>query len=183
MKDPEVLNIAGDTFTMLISAAEIQEKTAQLAQVIKTDMGEDDIPLFVCVLKGGFIFASDLIRYYDGLCEIDFIRVSSYAGTESTGKIKTFPGMDFDKVKGRRVIIVEDIIDTGLSMSFLKEELLKHGPKSFSIASLFVKPSRCVHTVKVDYKCFDIPDKFIVGYGLDCDEMFRNLPAIYVKEQ
>lgn len=182
MNDPETLSLEGINFRRLISAEEIDLKIQSLASQIKTNMGNADHPIFLCILKGAFVFASDLVRHYQGLCEVEFIRISSYSGSDSTGKVKTYPGMDFRRLRGRRVIVVEDIVDTGLTMSYLLKKLQHYGPKTLEVAALFVKRSRLCHDVRVDYSCFEIPDAFIVGYGLDYDGLYRNLPAIYVKE-
>lgn len=182
MKDPESITLEGVNFRRLISAKEIDDKISELAHQIRTNMGNADRPLFLCILKGAFVFASDLMRHYEGLCEVEFIRISSYSGSDSTGKVKTYPGMDFKRLEGRRVIVVEDIVDTGLTMSYLLKKLEQYNPKTLEVASLFVKRSRLRHNVKVDYSCLEIPDAFIVGYGLDYDGLYRNLPAIYVKE-
>ena len=182
MNDPEVLHLGGSEFRRMISAKEIQEKVNLLARQLKEDLGDDEPPLFICILKGSFVFVSDLVRAYDGLCEVEFIRLSSYSGTSSTGKVKTMLGMDFEKLRGRKVVIVEDIIDTGLTMQGILKQLEAYAPKSLDVASLFLKPSKLCHDVTVKYHCFVIPDEFIVGYGLDCDEIYRNLPAIYVKQ-
>lgn len=182
MRDSKTIRLGGISFKRMISAKEIGEKVASMAQQIKADVGDQDTPLFICVLKGAFIFASDLVREYGGNCELDFIRVSSYQGSVSSEIIKTFPGMDFDIIRGRKVIIVEDIVDTGLTMDYLLDFLRKYEPKSLSVATLCFKKSRLVKDVKIDYCCFDIPDTFIVGYGFDYDGLYRNLPAIYIKE-
>ena len=182
MNDPEIIKTNGATFKRLISAKEIEEKIVQLAQQIRNDMGNAEVPVFLCVLKGAFIFAADLVRNYNGLCELQFLRISSYNGADSTGKVTMYPGLDVDMIKGRRVVVVEDIVDTGLSMNCLLKDLREHEPRTLEVAALFTKPSRLCHDVKVDYSCFEIPDAFIVGYGLDYDGQYRNFPAIYVKE-
>lgn len=182
MKDPERIQMNGSFFKRLISAQEIDEKIAVMAKQIKSDMGNAEIPVFLCILKGAFVFAADLVRNYEGLCELQFLRLSSYSGANSTGEVKKYPGIDLEKLRGRRVVIVEDIVDTGLSMNYLLKDLQQYEPKTLEIAAMFVKPSRLCHDVKVDYSCFEVPDAFIVGYGLDYDGLYRNLPAIYVKE-
>lgn len=182
MNDPIEIKHNGNTFKRLISAQEIDTKISALAKQIRNDMGNSEIPVFLCVLKGAFIFAADLVRHYKGSCEIQFVRLSSYCGTDSTGKVKAYPGLDAEKLKGRRVVIVEDIVDTGLSMSYLLKDLQQYEPRTIDVVALFVKPNRLCYDVKVGYSCFEIPDAFIVGYGLDYDGLYRNLPAIYVKE-
>lgn len=182
MRDPEVIELNGSTFKRLISAKEIEEKIVLLARQIRSDMGNAEVPVFLCVLNGAFVFAADLVRNYEGLCEVQFLRMSSYSGTDSTGNVKMYPGLDGNKLKGRRVVVVEDIVDTGLSMNYLLKDLRQYQPRTLNLAALFTKPSRLCHDVKVDYSCFEIPDAFIVGYGLDYDGLYRNFPAIYVKE-
>lgn len=182
MRDPEQLEIDGVVLKRIISAEQIENKVKSLAQNIEKDFKERKNPLFICILKGSFIFASDLLRAYNGLCEIEFVRLSSYEGTNSTGKVKTLLGMDYDKLREREVVIVEDIIDSGLTMQNILKEFGKYSPKSIDIATLFVKPSKLCCELNIKYSCFNIPDDFIVGYGLDCDEKYRNLAAIYVKE-
>ena len=182
MKDPETIKLNGGTFKRLISAKEIEEKVVELAKQIRSDMGNAEVPVFLCILKGAFVFAADLVRNYDGLCEMQFLRLSSYSGANTTGKVTLYPGLDGEKLRGRRVVIVEDIVDTGLSMNYLLKDLRQYKPHTLDVAALFTKPSRLCHDVKVNYSCFEIPDAFIVGYGLDYDGLYRNLPAIYVKE-
>lgn len=182
MIDPELLEIDGVTLKRIISAEQIKDKVKSLAQTIENDYKQSKNPLFICILKGSFIFASDLLRSYNGLCEIEFVRLSSYEGTSSTGKVKTMLGMNYDKLRDRNVVIVEDIIDSGLTMQNILKEFRKYSPKSIDIATLFVKPEKLCCELDIKYSCFNIPDDFIVGYGLDCDEKYRNLAAIYIKE-
>ncbi len=180
MNDSETIELQGKLFERMISAKEINEKVVSLARQLKTDIGDEEIPLFICILKGSFVFSSDLVRAYEGLCEIEFVRLASYEGTKSTGHVKTMLGMDFTKLKGRRVVVLEDIVDTGLTMQSLLHDLSRYKPKSLDVATLFMKPDKLRCDIEVKYHCFDIPDAFIVGYGLDCDENYRNLPAIYI---
>ncbi|MCH5178414.1 MAG: hypoxanthine phosphoribosyltransferase [Prevotellaceae bacterium] len=182
LNDPLQITLNGQIFKRLISAAEIEEKVAAMAAQIRADMGNAEVPVLLCILNGAFVFAADLVRYYEGLCELQFLRLSSYCGTDSTGKVTIYPGLDAEKFRGRRVVIVEDIVDTGLSMNRLLRELRQYEPRTIDVAALFTKPARLCHDVKVSYSCFEIPDAFIVGYGLDYDGLYRNLPAIYVKE-
>ena len=135
---------------------------------------------FVCVLKGAFLFLADLIRAMEGHVTIDFMACSSYgAGTTSSGEVRLSKDLD-SGLEGRDVIIVEDIVDTGLTLHYLQEILLARGPRSLRTACLLSKPSRRKIDVKVDYVGFTIEDRFVVGYGLDYDEQYRNLPYIGV---
>lgn len=179
MKDLQSLSIEGIKLSLLIKNEEINVKIKATAKLLKAKYG-NDIPIFLCVLNGAFIFAADLIRNYDGNCEISFIRLKSYEGAESSGKVQNIMGLPTN-LEGRRVVIVEDIVDTGLTMFHLKELLQEQKPKSIEIAALFTKPSKLKCPVTVDYSCFEIPDKFIVGYGLDYNELYRNLPDVYTK--
>lgn len=183
MNNSEIISVGADRLKCLINSDEIKHRVDLLAHQIMTDIGEEETPLFICVLKGAFMFASDLLRTYKGNCELEFVRLSSYNGTKSLGKVKNLLGMNFEKVRQRRVVIIEDIVDTGLTIKTLLDLISEFQPKSIDIASLFLKPARLCHDVTVKYHCFEIPDAFIVGYGLDYDEKYRNLPAIYVKQK
>ena len=137
-------------------------------------------PLFVGVLRGCFIFMADLVRACDIPCTIDFMVVSSYgAGTTSTGAVKIVKDLT-ENIEGRDVIIVEDILDSGNTLSYLKDYMMARKPNSIRIATLMDKPERRVADIKADYVGFTIPDAFVVGYGLDYDEKYRNLPYIGV---
>ena len=178
--DEKELVINGEKLTLLISSDEIHGRVNAIAKELRARMGEK-IPVFLSVLNGSFIFASDLVRAYEGACNIKFVAYSSYCGANTSGEVKTLMGVS-DEVKGRCVIVVEDIIDTGLTMAQMLEDLKRFEPKQVIVVSLFSKKARRTVDVQIDYSCFDIPDYFIVGYGLDYDQLYRNLPAIYVKE-
>ena len=167
-----------DIERILISEEEIQKKVAEMGKKISQDFRDKD-PLFVGVLKGCFIFMADLMRYVDIRCSMDFMAVSSYSGTSSTGAVKINKDLSED-IEGRHVIIVEDILDTGVTLSYLKQYLMVRKPASISIATLMDKPARRKADVYADYSCFEIPDAFVVGYGLDYNERYRNLPYIGV---
>lgn len=166
---------------VLIDQEELSARIADLAREIRQDI--PDGPLhFVCVLKGAFMFLSDVIRAMDGHVTIDFMACSSYgSGTTSTGEVRLSKDLD-SGLEGRDVIIVEDIVDTGLTLHYLQEILLARGPRSLRTACLLSKPSRRKIDVKVDYIGFTIEDRFVVGYGLDYAEQYRNLPYIGVLE-
>ena len=167
-----------DIERVLISEEEIQKKVAEMGRKISEDFRDKD-PLFVGVLKGCFIFMADLMRYVDIRCSMDFMAVSSYSGTSSTGAVKINKDLSED-IEGRHVIIVEDILDSGVTLSYLKQYLMVRKPASISIATLMDKPARRKADVYADYSCFEIPDAFVVGYGLDYNERYRNLPYIGV---
>ena len=131
------------------------------------------------MLKGCFIFMADLMRHVDIKCTMDFMAVSSYSGTSSTGAVKINKDLGQD-IEGRHVIIVEDILDSGVTLSYLKHYLLGRKPASITIATLLDKPARRKADVYADYSCFEVPDAFVVGYGLDYNEQYRNLPYIGV---
>ena len=167
-----------DIERVLISEEELQAKIKEMGQKISEDFRGKE-PLFVGVLKGCFIFMSDLLRYVDIKCTMDFMAVSSYQGTSSTGAVKINKDLSQD-IEGRHIIIVEDILDSGVTLSYLKKYLEVRKPASISIATLLDKPARRKADVYADYFCFEVPDAFVVGYGLDYNEVYRNLPYIGV---
>jgi hypoxanthine phosphoribosyltransferase len=163
---------------VLISAADIQARVRELAQEIQRDYPADEGLHLISVLKGGFIFLGDLIRAMNRQVSIDFMAVSSYGkNTSSSGEVRLLKDLD-SGLEGRHVIIVEDIVDTGLTLAYLQEILHARGPKTLRTACLLSKPSRRVVDVKVDYIGFTIEDRFVVGYGLDYAEQYRNLPYL-----
>ena len=167
-----------DIEKVLISEEELQAKVREMGRKISQDFKGKE-PLFVGVLKGCFIFMSDLLRYVDIKCTMDFMAVSSYQGTSSTGAVKITKDLSQD-IEGRHIIIVEDILDSGVTLSYLKKYLEVRNPASISIATLLDKPARRKADVYADYFCFEVPDAFVVGYGLDYNEVYRNLPYIGV---
>ena len=166
---------------VLVSRDEIAAMVKKLAGEIKQDyLGKD--PLLVGILKGSFMFMADLVRRLDMPMEIEFVRLSSYGkGTESSGKIKTVQGIR-TAITDRHVVVIEDIVDTGLTTSFLLHNLQKKHPCSLKLCALIEKPSRRQVPVTIDYLGFTLPDKFVVGYGLDLNEKYRNLPDICILE-
>ncbi|MEI8279257.1 MAG: hypoxanthine phosphoribosyltransferase [Bacteroidota bacterium] len=165
-------------FRSYIDKEGIHERIEVIAKQISHDYG-DMKPLFICILNGSFIFAADLFRAITIDAEISFIKLASYKGTSSTGSVVTSIGLDTD-IHERHVIIVEDIIDTGKTLSTFLPEILHRQPASLKIASFLTKPDALQHYVKADYLCYEIPDKFVVGYGLDYDGLGRNLPDLYI---
>jgi len=163
---------------ILLSAQDIQQRVRELAEEIQRDYAEGAQLHLISVLKGGFIFLGDLVRAMSRPVTIDFMAVSSYAkGTTSSGEVRVLKDLD-SGLDGRNVIIVEDIVDTGLTLQYLQEILHARGPKSLKTACLLSKPSRRAVEVKVDYIGFTIEDRFVVGYGLDYAEQYRNLPYL-----
>ncbi|MBQ6928262.1 MAG: hypoxanthine phosphoribosyltransferase [Oscillospiraceae bacterium] len=165
-----------DIESVLISAEEIEAKVAEVGRRITEDFRDKD-PIFVGVLKGCFIFMADLMRHVDINCSMDFMAVSSYSGTSSTGAVKINKDLSED-IEGRHIIIVEDILDSGVTLGYLEGYLLNRRPASITIVTLMDKPARRKANVYADYSCFEVPDAFVVGYGLDYNEHYRNLPYI-----
>ncbi|HEX8506012.1 MAG TPA: phosphoribosyltransferase family protein [Hymenobacter sp.] len=172
------ITIHNKAFRPYLSAAQLDEAVARLAARLSTDYAGRQ-PLFVVVLTGGFMFASDLLKRYTGECEIVFIRVASYEGTESSGVVQEILGLRED-VQGRDLIVIEDIVDTGTTMHHLLPTLQAKGPASVEIATLFFKPESLKHQLDLRYVALEIPNDFVVGYGLDFDGLGRNLPDVYV---
>ena len=172
-----IVRIKDKTFKTSIAEAEIKERVKALAQQISKDM-EGKTPLFLGVLNGAFIFAADLMREMTIPCEISFVKLASYQGTTSTGKIKEVLGINED-LSGRHVIIVEDIVESGQTMKRMIESLGTRNPASVHICTLFFKPDKLQEDLTLDYVAFRIPDDFIVGYGLDYDHQGRELKDIY----
>lgn len=164
-------------FTVSIPEAKILQRVAEVAAHINRDL-KDKNPLFLAVLNGSFVFAADLLRCMEMSCEISFVRMASYVGTESTGKVQELIGLK-ENIKGRTVVIVEDIIDSGLTMKKLLGMLSEKEPEEIRIAALLVKPGNLKVDLQIPYCCFEIPNDFIVGYGLDYDGEGRNLRNIY----
>ncbi|MBQ9569020.1 MAG: hypoxanthine phosphoribosyltransferase [Alloprevotella sp.] len=178
----EPITVKDLRFRISIPAEEIKKRIAELAAQISSDLKGRN-PLFLAVLNGSFMFAADLMRGITTPCEISFVRLSSYTGTESTGTVHELIGLNED-LTGRTVVIIEDIVDSGLTMRELLSMLKTKNPADVRIASLLVKPGNLKVKLDIPYCCFHIPNDFIVGYGLDYDGYGRNLPDIYtlVKE-
>jgi hypoxanthine phosphoribosyltransferase len=170
--------IAG-TGPVLVSSHDIQEKVRELGERITGDYREDKL-LLVGILRGAVVFLSDLMRHLQMPCEIDFMEVSSYgAGTQSSGVVRILKDLEED-ITGRHVLLVEDIIDTGLTLSYLRRALLQREPASLEICALLTKPSRRQVDLRVRYLGFEVPDEFVIGYGIDFAGAYRNLPDIHV---
>jgi hypoxanthine phosphoribosyltransferase len=164
-------------FDLYLPPETIQVRAAEMGRQIASDYAGKR-PLFLAVLNGAFIFAADLLRACEIDCELAFVKLSSYKGLSSTGNVETLLGLNVP-LEGRDIVIVEDIIDSGNTISVLLPDLQAHGPASIAIAALLVKPECLQHPLTIDYLGFEIPDRFVVGYGLDYDGLGRNLPAIY----
>ena len=173
----EIVQVLDKKFSLYISKEQIREKVKEVAAEIEKDL-KDKNPLFLVILNGSFVFGADLLREMNFPCEITFIRMSSYEGTSTTGEVKQVIGLR-ESIEGRTVVVVEDIIDTGYTMKEMLRILNEKNPESIYVTSLFVKPENLKVDVKIDYRCFDIDNDFIVGYGLDYDHYGRNLPDIY----
>ena len=171
------VQVRDKVFEVSLSEEKIKERVAQVAAQISADL-KDEHPLFLAVLNGSFVFAADLLREVSIPCEITFVRMSSYSGTTSTGTVKELIGLK-ESIEGRTVVVVEDIIDSGLTMKDLLATLSTKKPKEVRIASLLVKPGNLKVDLDIPYCCFEIPNDFIVGYGLDYDGEGRNLKDIY----
>ncbi|MFC1994432.1 hypoxanthine phosphoribosyltransferase [Chloroflexota bacterium] len=171
-----------DKLKVFISRDEIKDKVAELAAEIRRDYRGTN-PLLLGVLKGSFVFMADLARALDMPVGIEFIRLASYgAGRETSGKVKVVQGLKMS-IKGRHVLVIEDIVDTGITINFFLEYLSRRGPLSIRLCALFDKPSRRTVPVTIDYPGFTVPDAFVVGYGLDFAEEFRCLPDLCVLEK
>jgi hypoxanthine phosphoribosyltransferase len=167
---------------VLIPRVNIESAVKRLALEITRDY-RDKNPLLLGILKGSFVFMADLVRKLDFPLEVEFVRLSSYgSGQQTSGKVKVVQGLRLP-VQGRHVLVVEDIVDTGITLAFLLEYLKKKKPASLRLCALTDKPSRRRVPVQIDYIGLTVPDKFLVGYGLDSDEKYRNLPDICVLEE
>ncbi len=164
-------------FELFLSEKEIKDRLEVLAKLITADFAGEDLVL-LGILNGSFIVMADLVRHLDLLVRCEFIKISSYSGSQTTGSVKSLLGLTED-LFGKNVLIVEDIVDTGISMNYLISELSGHKPKRLSVASLLFKKDAFRFNYKLDYVGFEIPDKFVVGYGLDYDGLGRNLPDLY----
>jgi len=166
------------TFETYISEAEILAAIGEMAERMNRDF-EGKTPIFLGVLNGAFMFHADLVRHFNGPCEVGFVRYGSYVGTESTGEVVQLLGLDTAWLRDREVIILEDIVDTGNTVERILSDFESAGLKRPFIATLFYKPEAFQKDYKVDYVAMETPNAFIVGYGLDYDGLGRNLPDVY----
>jgi len=172
-----VIQLHDKQFVPFISAQEIDFAIAEMARQVEADFA-DEVPVFVGVLNGAFMVVSDFMKHYTKPCEVSFIKMASYEGMESTHEVKQLIGLNQD-LTGRTVVVIEDIVDTGNTLEELKAMFKKQNVKHFKIATLFLKPDAYEKDIKLDYVGIRIPNKFIVGFGLDYDGHGRNLPEVY----
>lgn len=173
----QTIQVLDKTFAVSIPEKEILKQVKRVAEEITKDFADKE-PLLLPVLNGSFVFAADLFRELTFPCEVSFIKLASYQGMQSGGEIREVIGLSKD-ISGRHVIIVEDIIDSGLTMAHMIETLQAQNPASLTVCSCLIKPAAMKVKVPVQYKCFEIPNDFIVGYGLDYDGFGRNTRDIY----
>ena len=172
------IELHGKHFRPYITAEEIAVEVKRVAEELFAEYNDEE-PLFIGVLNGAFVFMADLMRQYPGPCDMSFVKVRSYSGMESTGKVTEVIGLS-DRVKGRPVVLIEDIVDTGNTMVALHNIFEGHEPASLKLATLFYKPEAYKQDLPVDFVGREIGNEFIVGYGLDYDGLGRNLPHVYV---
>jgi hypoxanthine phosphoribosyltransferase len=182
IKREDIVTIGNDVFVPFITEERIQQRVKEIADEISNDY-KGKVPVFIGVLNGSFMFLSDLIKNVDLECEVDFFKLSSYGDEKiSSGKVTLIKELNCE-VNGRDLIIVEDIVDSGLSIKFIEELIGTHTPSSMRVVSLLVKPKSLKYNVKIDYIGFNIPSEFVVGYGLDYAQKFRNLRSIYILDE
>lgn len=177
----EKIKLQDKTFRVMIPAEQIDKAIGDVAAQLN-ERYEGRTPVFLGVLSGSFLFLSDLVRKIDFDSRLAFVKLSSYEGTQSTGEVKQELGVDFD-IEGQDIIIVEDIVETGHSMNHLLDYLQQKRPASIAISTLFYKPDKFLYDFPIDYKAFVIGNEFIVGYGLDYNQLGRNLKDIYVIDE
>jgi hypoxanthine phosphoribosyltransferase len=180
--DPEEILVGNEKFVKFIKDEEIQKRITEMGMQIAHEY-RSKFPIFIGVLNGSFMFLADLLKNVPIKCEMDFFKLSSYGDEKiSSGKVKLLKELNAD-IADRHVIVVEDIVDSGLSIKFIKEMMNEMNPASLKIASLLLKPGSLKHNIEIDYIGFEIPDKFVLGYGLDYAQKFRNLKSIYKLEE
>lgn len=177
MQEQKTIKVKDKTFGISIPREELKREIKRVAEEISRDFAGKQ-PVFLSVLNGSFIFAADLLREIEPPCEISFVKLASYEGTNTTGNVREIIGMNID-ITDRPVIIVEDIVDTGLTMAHMLDTLKGHNPQSIDICTLLLKPSKLQVKLDIKYCCKEIPDDFVVGYGLDYDGFGRNTKDIY----
>ena len=178
----QIIRLHDKRFKVMIPAARIDEVVEAVAERINRDYAGKETPIFLGVLNGSFMFFSDLIKKIEFNSEISFVKLASYAGTASTGEVRSLIGLN-GSIEGRHIIVVEDIVDTGESIAHMVAELTKHRPASVEICTLFFKPEKFLYEYSIDYVAMPIGNEFIVGYGLDYNQLGRNLKDIYVIDE
>lgn len=175
----DIILVGNEKFVPYLTEEQIQKRIDELGEEISKEY-KTKLPIFIGVLNGSFMFMADLLKRMDINCEVDFFKLSSYGDEKiSSGKVKLLKELNAD-VTDRHLLIVEDIVDSGLSISYIEEMFKDHNPASMKVVSLLVKPNSIKYKVKIDYIGFEIPDKFVIGYGLDYAQTYRNLKSIYV---
>jgi hypoxanthine phosphoribosyltransferase len=175
----DIIEIGTEKFVTFLSEQEIQTRIAEMGEEISKDY-KGKLPIFIGILNGAFMFMSDLMKHVTVNCEMDFFKLSSYGDEKiSTGRVKLLKDLNAD-IKDRHLVLIEDIIDSGLSMDYIVRLLKEHKPASIKIVSLLMKPESIKYDIKIDYIGFKIPNKFVIGYGLDYAQKYRNLRSIYV---
>ena len=177
MQEPSTVKAHDLSFDLMISQKEVQAKVEEIGERLRKDY-EGKNPLFLGVLNGSFMFTADLVRSFGKTCEVSFIKLSSYSGLESTGEVATVIGLTTD-IEDRHVIVVEDIIDTGKTMFDFLPSLKKMKPSSVAFATFLLKPDAIKYDFPIEYVGFEIPNKFVIGYGMDYNELGRNLGGVY----
>lgn len=179
MISEDVIYVGNEKFVPMITRDQINARLKELGEELTKEY-EDKFPIFIGILNGSFMFLSDLLRETPINCEVDFFKLSSYGDRKiSSGNVKLLKELNAD-INGRHVVIVEDIVDSGLSITYIEKLLEAYTPASVKVASLLMKPGSLKYDVKIDYIGFEIPDKFVIGYGLDYAQKYRNLGSIYV---
>lgn len=179
---PEFVKVNGEEFRVYLTHEEIQQRISQIGKTLSQDF-RDKRPIFIGILNGSYIFLADLMRYVNIPCEVDFLKLSSYGDEKvSSGQVKDLKQIDAD-IKGRHVILIEDIIDTGLSMNYLVGKLKRLDPASLTVVTLLHKAEATVHDVQIDHVAFKVPNLFVLGYGLDYAQEGRNLAQIYIPSE
>ena len=174
----DIIKLHDKKFRIMIPAAKIDEAVAAVACRINEDYRDKPTPLFVGVLNGSFMFMAELVQRIEWVCETSFVKIASYRGTSSSGRVQELIGLT-NSLQGRHVIIVEDIVDTGSSIDYLMRSLAGHQPASVAVATLLFKPDAYKMSYPITYRALEIPDRFVVGFGLDYNQMGRNLRGIY----
>ena len=171
------IQLVDKTFELSITSTEIQRAIWRMADEMDRDL-KDQNPLMICILNGSFMFAADLMKKFTTPCQVSFVKLASYQGTQTTGKVKELIGLN-ESIEGRTVVLLEDIVDTGVTIDLLVKQIKGMNPAQVKVATLLFKPEACKADITLDYVGLSIPNDFIVGFGLDYDGYGRNLPDIY----